>query len=300
MGSAIAALVADLIIGEPPEALHPVIWMGRWLAAGRERRTSRVPSTSLMEGALVVAGGVAATAAMAFAFDAVLRRTSARTLPMLRGLALKPALSLRPLLAAATNVQRALESHQLDDARRLLGRHLVSRDTSELSTGEVAGAAIESVAENLSDSVVAPLLAFRTGGLTGAYAYRMINTADAMFGYRTPQLEWFGKTAARTDDILNVIPARVTAALICCAAFAGAGSSRRAVSVAIRGATRTASPNAGWPMAAMAGALGVHLTKRDHYSLNDGGRSPIHADIGRACRIAMTAAVAAALAVDLT
>ena len=139
-------------------------------------------------------------------------------------MALKPALSLAPLIEAATDVQRALQRGHLIEARRLLGWHLVSRNTNDLSPAEVAGAAIESVAENLSDSVVAPLIAFRVGGLAGAYAYRMLNTADAMLGYHTPELEWFGKAAARADDIVNLLPSRVTAGLICCTARIGRGS----------------------------------------------------------------------------
>lgn len=274
--------------------------MGRWLARGRERRSSLRAAPSLLEGALVVAGGVALASAIAGSLDRTLRSTTPSLARVLRGLALKPALSLRPLVAAAVDVQRALEQGRLAEARRLLGWHLVSRDTRQLSSDEVAGAAIESVAENLSDSVVAPLLAFRVGGLAGAYAYRVVNTADAMFGYHTQELEWFGKAAACADDALNLVPARMAALLICCTARVGRGSSRNAGYVARRDAARTASPNAGWPMAAMAGALGVRLTKRDHYSLNDEGRPPRARDIGRACRIVIAGAALAAIVTDLS
>ncbi len=298
-GSATSALITDALAGEPPADWHPTIWMGRWITAGRGRRQARSPKGAFAEGAAVIAGGVAVTAAIAALADNLLGTTNSRVQPLLRGIALKPALSLKPLLEAATNVQHALQHGDIAAARAILGRHLVSRPTAELSDAEVAGAAIESVAENLSDSVVAPLLAFRAGGLAAAYAYRMLNTADAMLGYRTPELEWFGKPAARGDDLANLIPARLTGVLICCAARVGVGSPARAFAVMLRDARRTPSPNAGWPMAAMAGALGLRLTKRGLYQLHDAGREPRPADISRACRIALAVGVVAAVATDL-
>jgi adenosylcobinamide-phosphate synthase len=299
IGSATTALITDALAGEPPADWHPTIWMGRWIAAGRHRRRARSSRWSFAEGAAVIASGVVLTATIAALADRILGTTNPRIQPVLRGIALKPALSLKPLIEAASNVQHALESGDTDAARAILGRHLVSRPTAELSDAEVAGAAIESVAENLSDSVVAPLLAFRAGGLAAAYAYRMLNTADAMLGYRTPELEWFGKPAARGDDLANLIPARLTGVLICCAARVGGGSPASALAVMLRDARRTPSPNAGWPMAAMAGALGLRLTKRGLYALHDAGRGPRPADISRACRIVLAVGVVAAVATDL-
>jgi adenosylcobinamide-phosphate synthase len=299
MGTAIAALVADVLAGEPSAAFHPTVWMGRWLGVAQSRRRSSRALPSFAEGVLAVGGGIALVSIGAWLATRAIDAAPRRTRKALRGLALKPALSLRPLIEAALEVQDLLETHRLEEARRVLGWHLVSRDTRSLFPSEVAGAAIESVSENLSDSFVAPLLAYRLGGLTAAYAYRLINTADAMLGYRSPELEWFGKAAARTDDVANLIPSRVTAALICGATIAGGGSPRNAARIALRDARRTTSPNAGWPMAAMAGALGVRLTKRGVYTLNAEGRRARPADIGRACRIVLGAASAATLAVDL-
>jgi adenosylcobinamide-phosphate synthase len=256
-----------------------------------------MPLRSLGEGALVWGSGVVLSALVAGSVQNALERAGpARGIAT--GIALKPALSLRALIAAARDVESALRERDLDEARRLLGWHLVSRDTSRLTAAEVAGAAVESVAENLSDSIVAPLLAFRVGGLPMAYAYRMMNTADAMLGYRTPELEWFGKVSARADDLVNLIPARCSALLIACTAAAGGGSTRGAIDGALENASATPSPNAGWPMAAMAGALGVRLTKRDCYVLNPHGRDPVASDIGRGCRIVGAAAVLSAILVD--
>ena len=297
--SATAALLADALIGEPPARFHPTVWMGNWISAGLRRHHSRSNAASFRDGAALVAVGAAISAVLALALDAAIGTVPGILGSIARGVALKPALSLRPLLSAGRIVQAALERGELDEARRLLGMHLVSRDTSELSAAEVAGATIESIAENLNDSVVAPLLAFRLGGLAGAYAFRMINTADAMLGYRTPTLEWFGKAAARTDDVAAFIPARIAAALICCSAPVGSGSAYGAATTAIRDAGLTASPNAGWPMAAMAGALNLRLTKRSHYALNEKGRDPQPHDIGRSCRIVLTSAIVAAVITDV-
>lgn len=292
--------MTDLIAGEPPPPLHPTVWMGQWIAGARARRRTNAPGISLAEGAIALGSGMLLTTAIAGAFQGGLRNVRQPMKSMATGLALKPALSLRPLLAAANDVRVALQRRRLTEARRLLAWHLVSRDTTHLTSSEVAGAAIESVAENLSDSIVAPLLAFRAGGLTLAYAYRMLNTADAMLGYRTPDLEWFGKASARADDVANIVPARCSALLIACMAAAGGGSPRNAIRLALADAHATSSPNAGWPMAAMAGALGVCLTKRDHYVLNGRGREPRPRDIARACRIVAAAAVLSAVIVDLS
>ncbi len=217
--------------------------------------------------------------------------------PMLGGAArawaLKSAYSVRALFAAVNGVRSALARGELERARGALGRDLVSRPTASLSRSEVAAAAIESLAENLNDSVVAPWLAHRLGGLPAALAYRFVNTADAMLGYRTPELEWLGKPAAWLDDALNLAPARLTAGLIAVAAPAGGGQIGRAWLVARRDHGLTASPNAGWPMAAMAGALDRRLSKRGAYRLNRGAPAPSAADIGRAQWVAAAAAVLA-------
>ena len=297
-GVGLAALAIDLLAGEPPTALHPTVGMGNWIARGRTRRRSVTPRASLAEGAIVVAGGAALVGSLAFVADRALRALPAPMQLVARGAALKPSLSLRALLEAAAEVERALEAGHLDRARERLSWHLVSRDTSKLDASGVAAAAIESVAENFNDGLVAPLMAHRIAGLGGAYVFRFINTADAMLGYHTPELEWFGKAAARLDDVLAFVPARCAAMLIACAAFLTGDSAKGAFLAALDDADRTASPNAGWPMAAMAGALGVRLEKHGHYRLNAPARAPRARDIRRARRIALVASALAALAVD--
>jgi adenosylcobinamide-phosphate synthase len=207
---------------------------------------------------------------------------------------LKSAFAVRALAAAALGVQRALAANDLPGARMAL-RSLVSRDTTALTPAQMAAAAIESVAENCSDSIVAPLVCYAVGGVPAALAYRAINTLDAVIGYRG-ELEWLGKVAARLDDVANLLPARLTALLLTLAAPAGGGSRGRAVAIWARDSSRTASPNAGHPMATMAGALGIELEKPGEYRLGAGLRTPDGGDISRAVRVM---AIAAALAVGL-
>jgi adenosylcobinamide-phosphate synthase len=153
----------------------------------------------------------------------------------------------------------------------------------------VAAATVESVAENTSDGLVAPLLYYAWGGLPGALAYRFTNTADSMLGYRDATYEWLGKAPARLDDLANLLPARISAGLILLAAALLGQDAGRAWRIWQRDAGRTASPNAGHPMSAMAGALGVELVKVGHYRLGVGGRPPAPEDIRRALHIMRTA-----------
>jgi adenosylcobinamide-phosphate synthase len=207
---------------------------------------------------------------------------------------LKSALSVRMLGQAATAVARALAEHDYTRARFGL-RSLVSRDTALLDEPLMAAAAVESVAENASDSLVAPLLFFAVGGVPAALAYRACNTLDSMIGYHG-DTEWLGKAAARLDDAANFVPARLTAALVVVASAVAGASPLGALRVWWRDGARTESPNAGRPMAAMAGALGVQLEKVGCYRLGTGGR----ADAGTIDRAVRVMYVACALMAAVT
>src|SRR5262249_12826551 len=183
-----------------------------------------------------------------------------------------------------------LEGHAVVSAGAAVGPLLVSRPAASRDPAAVASAAIESVAENLTDSVLAPLLFYAGFGLPGAAVYRAVNTADAMFGYRRDELEDFGKVPARLDDALNLVPAPLAGLLLVVAAAVTRGSPIGALRTMWRQHARTASPNAGWTMAAMAGALGVTLAKVDHYRLGD-GRLPVADDVRLAVRTMATAAL---------
>ena len=237
--------------------------------------------------------GVAAVAAVAGALLMALAGRLGHAGVLLEALALTCLLSLRGLVGAAREVAAELARGDLVAARRVVGHHLVSRPTAALDEGHVASAAVESVAENLTDSVVAPALCYLVAGLPGAAVYRVLNTADAMFGYRDGPLEHFGKVAARLDDVVNLLPARLSGlSLVVGAALAGqrAGGAWTALR---RDGRRTASPNAGWTMSAMAGALGVRLEKPGAYELG-AGRLPAGPDIERSVKV-FRAAVAVSI-----
>jgi adenosylcobinamide-phosphate synthase len=284
----LSALALDAAFGEPPSAAHPVVWMGRaldWLerlAPGPERTTAR-----LGFGASAALGLPVLWGSLGFLVE--------RSGPWwLLATALKTTLAGRALLEAGARVEAALANGRQEEARAALG-WLVSRPTGTLNGSSIAAAAIESLAENFVDSWLAPLLAYTVGGLPAAFAYRAANTADAMWGYRSARYEHLGKVAARLDDALNWVPARMGALTL-------ALSSGRPHALAIwrTDAHRTASPNAGQTMAVAAGALGVRLEKVDHYVLNETGALPTAADVARARRLVRTAmAVSAAAALAL-
>jgi adenosylcobinamide-phosphate synthase len=238
----------------------------------------------------------AAVIALAGAAGLALERTG-RRVPFaglaLEAGALSTTFALRALLDRARDVQSLLEAGDLEGARAAVGRHLVSRDTSALDEHGVAAATIESVAENLSDGVVAPLLAYALAGLPGAFAYRAANTLDSLWGYRTPEYRELGRHAARFDDALNLVPSRITAAALVKAALFRLGwrEARRAFNVWVDEGDFTPSPNAGQPMGAMAGALGVELEKSGEYRLGSGLPRPEAADIERARGLALLAAL---------
>jgi adenosylcobinamide-phosphate synthase len=284
------ALVLDRALGDPPNRLHPVAWMGQALDAGRRLLCRGGAGQLLLSGALLPLA-VIAMAGWAGSLLADLAVALGPAGLLIEAVVLKSTLSVRDLGRAARGVAAALERDDLEEARRQLGRHLVSRPTAMLDAGQVASGAIESVAENLTDALVAPLTCFVVFGLPGALAYRALNTADTMLGYREGALEYFGKAAARLDDLVNLVPARLAALAIVLAAGRAAGAAWAAMA---RDHAITASPNAGWTMAAMAGALGVTLHKPGAYRLG-GGRPPDAGDIERSARLMGRAAGLAAL-----
>ena len=299
------AIAIDRLLGEPPLRWHPVAWMGRWLAWAGERLAPRVGEARVLSDARVFWFAALSWCAAAAAFFAVawLFQDWVLTQPvwlaaLALGLFLKPLLAWAMLHDEVLAVERAL-GESLDAGRAQLAR-LVSRDVSALSAHQVRESAIESLAENLNDSVVAPLFWFVLLGLPGAVLFRFANTADAMWGYPGVRAldgvardwQWAGKWAARADDVLGWVPARITAALIALPAGHTAGPGRLWVEAA-----RTPSPNGGWPMAAMALALRVQLRKPGIYTLNPEGRTPEPADTLRACAIgSRTVGVATLLA----
>jgi adenosylcobinamide-phosphate synthase len=206
----------------------------------------------------------------------------------------------RSLLDEATTISRQLAADDVPAARQQL-THLVGRDTGDLDASEVARATVESVAENTSDAVVAPLLAGAVAGIPGLMAYRATNTLDAMVGHRSERYREFGRASARLDDVLNWIPARVSAGLAAVLAPAVGGRTSEAWDAWRRDAAGHPSPNAGAIEAAFAGALGIQLggvntyagRVEDRHRLGD-GRAPDRGDIASASHLATLVSHAAA------
>ncbi|MBA2443472.1 MAG: cobalamin biosynthesis protein CobD [Rubrobacter sp.] len=279
-----AALLLDVVLGEPPARIHPTVLMGGCVALVEKKGVSFPPSGRR------VAGVAAAVAVPGASF--LLARTALRSLPpgtrWLAGAALtSTALSLRGLGEAATAVERELCLGDLERARERVGE-IVGRDTESLSGEGVARAAVETVAENTSDGVVAPMLYALLFGAPGALAYRAVNTLDSMLGYREGPYRELGWAPARLDDLANLLPARLTMLAVALAS----GRPRATLSAARRFGSRHTSPNAGWAEAAFSGALGLRLggpssyrgVVREGASIGD-GQPPVPRDVRRAVRL---------------
>ena len=291
------AIVIDVIYGDPPNAAHPVAWMGRLASA----LVKRAPTTG--RGAQLVAGAAVVVVVCGASLGSLMiLGWATATTPVLAfwvGAAISSCMfAIKGLRAAGRVVRNALANGRVGDARQGLSA-LCSRDATALDEPALAAATIESLAENLSDSFVAPLLAYVLFGLPGVVVYRAANTLDAMIGYRG-RFEFLGKVAARLDDLLNLIPARLTAGLLLAAGALANADVGGGLRILRRDRRKTASPNAGWPMATMAGLLGICLSKAGHYSLGDEARAEDGAmgavtfqDIDRAWRIVAMAAVLA-------
>lgn len=301
----IVALWVDRRWGEPPVRLHPVVWMGNFLgrAGDRVQRLALQDPEARDLRAFVLAALMWIAGAALFLIAALLLQGAALELPwwaagVLMGLLLKPMLALAMLKSEVRAVEAAL-SVSLEAGRERL-RWLVSRDVTQLTEVQVRESAIETLAENLNDSVVAPIFWFLLLGLPGAVLYRFANTADAMWGYpgvyKGQNWAWAGKWAARADDVLSWVPARITAVLLLLAA----GRRGWALRSTLRAeACKTPSPNSGWPMAAMALVLGVDLRKPAVYVLNPEGRAAQAADT-EAAQVYASKAVLAQVLIGLT
>jgi adenosylcobinamide-phosphate synthase len=289
------AYALDLVFGEPPNALHPVAWMGKAIARGRDWALRASPRAQLFRGAAVAVGTCSAAATFAAAVVWPLDRWPVAML-FVSAFLLKPLFAVRALRDAALGVRDALDRGDLSRARSGLAS-LCSRDAATLTAPALTAATVESLAENASDSIVAPLLFYGLFGLPGAALYRAANTLDAMIGYHG-RFEYVGKVAARLDDALNLVPARLTALLLLAAATPARANVRRGFSILRRDGALTESPNAGRPMAAMAGLLGIELEKEGAYRLGDALRPADTADITRAWTLVSRAA-ASALALTL-
>jgi adenosylcobinamide-phosphate synthase len=286
-------MLIELCIGYPERLVrvigHPVTWIGA-LIGGLDRLFNRdmTPVLRRLAGILAVAIALSVVGAITFVVQWQLLRQPFGIVPV--AVLASALIAQRSLHRYVANVASALERQDLDAGRKAVS-HIVGRDTARLDRAGIARAAIESLAENFSDGIVAPVFWLVVAGLPGAALYKAINTADSMIGHRTPRYADFGWAAARLDDLVNLPASRLAALLLILASVlcndASAGAAWRAIR---RDAARHRSPNAGYPEAAMAGALGLSLAGPRFYAgisvedafMGDGRREAEAKDIRRA------------------
>jgi len=260
------AILLDCFLGEYPRFLHPVVWLGAVISGAIRIAPASSWLRQLIFGAILAIG--LCTGCVALVWIALDLSAEYPILYIGLGiLFLKASMALSALGKAARNVRRPLEERNLTAARLALPS-LCSRDPSELDQEEILEATIESLAENVSDSWVAPLFYYLLFGVPGAVGYRVINTLDAMIGYRG-KFEWLGKASARLDDLVNWIPARLTAILLLLVGWLGRKNVANGWRILRRDGGKTPSPNGGRPMAVMAGLLNVQLRKKGVYVLGE-------------------------------
>lgn len=287
------ATAFDILVGEPPSSIHPVVWIGRLISLLR-RQAPPTRAGGLAVALLVILCTVAAGHILVYAGGLITPALGV----LLAAYLLKSTFAVRCLLETSRSIGRAIDD-DMKSAKSMLPA-LVGRKTESLTPAQARSAVIESLSENYVDSVLSPILYYLLFqpfglGLEAALAFKAISTMDSMLGYKTAELVHMGYVPAHLDDLANFIPARVSIIIIALSSPGRAGS---ALAAALRDHGRTPSPNSGWPMAAAAGALGVRLDKPGYYVLLDEGREPRAEDIGRSLRL-MGTAMAVTLAASI-
>jgi len=254
----VTAFLLDLAIGDPRWLPHPVVLIGKLITRGEKFFWSGRPLQDLIVGTLlaltVVALSIAGTWGLLQLFSLLPHPLSFFAAALLAS----TTLATRGLLEAVGHVEEPLRAGKLIEARRALSQ-IVGRETHSLSEDKVLRASLESLAENTSDGIVAPLFYLLLGGIPAAMAYKAVNTLDSMIGYQTDRYLYFGRFAARLDDAMNFIPARLTAILMVAGTYITRLNGRQALKALLRDHANHLSPNAGYPEAALAGALGIRL-----------------------------------------
>ncbi len=279
------ALAIDLALGGPPRVIHLVVWIGKVASFLERGSIKRRPMAQFVSGCGITLVTIGLFVAPAYFMLLYLRDSSFVAYVIVGALLLKYTFSLKELRGVALRVKRLLVKDKLDEARFEL-RSLVSRDTQKLPMPLLVSATVESVAENTCDSFVAPLFYFLLLGVPGAIAYRVVNTLDSMMGYHG-EYEYLGKFASKLDDVLNFVPARLTVLLLVLATLLSRGNVSASWRVALSDHSKTESLNAGWPMAAVAGALNVQLEKAGHYKLGKANARLVPETIDAALKLAL-------------
>ena len=278
------ALLIDAVLGEVPDRMHPTVWMGKMISFLKPRLRNTNPAKERLNGVLLAILVIILFSVPAY-FIILLTRHFLGWLPyvIVASVLFKMTFARKCMSQYTMPIARALEKSDLNEAKRRLP-YIVRRDPSTLSESNVISAAVESIAESTTDGVTSAFFYFALFGVPGAFAYRVVNTLDSMVGYKDEahvNLGWF---SAHLDTLANYIPARLTAVLMVFSSMALGENWRGSWRIMLRDRRNLSSINAGWTIAAMAGALGTQLEKPTFYRLGDGdGLTPAH--IRRALRV---------------
>lgn len=279
------ALLIDLILGEPPNKLHPTVWMGKTISFFEKRLRGRNAKVEKVNGVLLAIIVITIFSVAAWVILHLVKSYLGEIAYILvSAMLLKTTFAIKSMKKHTIPIAISVEEGNIDRARKLVSR-IVSRDTSKLDIQHILSAAIESIAENTVDGIISPLFYFSIFGVPGAVAFRVINTLDSMVGYKDPRYINIGWASAKLDTLANYIPARITATLMILAARLSQEDWVMAWKILLRDRNRTESLNAGWPMACMAGALNIQLEKIGHYKLGDKGDELTSRHIYRALKI---------------
>ena len=271
------ALVLDFAVGDPRNKFHPTAWLGSLIAKLTPHTKNSSENLEKLGGVFIILISSGIVVSLIIFLDIGIKLITVNYIYIIisvivGGVLLKTTIAIKGMEKHALAVVTALEQNNISSARDNLSM-IVKRNTKNLDKNHVFSGVLESISENTVDGITGPLFYFALFGLPGAFVYRVINTADSMIGYKTDifkNVGWFG---ANCDKILNYIPSRLTGFIMILSAMVLRNNWRKSYEIMIRDGNKTESPNAGYPMAATAGALGVKFEKIDHYSLGDGSIS---------------------------
>lgn len=268
------ALAIDFTLGDPKNKFHPTAWMGSFLAKLIPSLRNSSNNLEKLGGIILILISCTMVLSIISILDLGIHLITIDYLAIIisiivGGILLKTTIAINGMEKHALAVVRSLENNDISTARDQLSK-IVKRDTKDLDKNHVFSGVIESISENTVDGITGPLFYFGLFGLPGAFVYRLVNTADSMIGYKTNFFKNIGWFAANCDKILNYLPSRFTGLIMILSAMFLRKDWRKSFQIMIRDGTKTESPNAGYPMAAIAGALGTRFEKIDHYSLGDG------------------------------
>ncbi len=275
------ALALDFLFGDPKNRYHPTVWMGKLIGKSVPYAKSKNPTTDKINGIVLLVLVITMISILLVLFSYSLKYLEnlgsnglykilimgASTI--LVGILLKTTIAIKGMEEHASRIMDSLSKNDLSGARVQLSM-IVKRDTKNLDKQHVISATLESISENIVDGITGPLFYFSIFGLIGAFVYRSVNTADSMIGYKTEIFKNIGWFAANCDKILNFLPSRLTSLVMVFSCIVLKEDWRRSIHIMKRDGPKTESPNAGYPMATLAGALGIKFEKIEHYVLGDG------------------------------